>query len=164
METKLEIELRDVLKKELLLVEEIYRSYLKIKENVDNKNEIGLKEIVNKTKISLENFKEIESRRDQIWKKFTKGKNFGSTYEAVEKLTTIYKKEIYEYLHKLKIGILNIKNLNFIIQNYVNTSLDTLAIIFQDIQESVENVTYKNPYGPQNGCLNEASILINKKL
>ncbi|WPM06117.1 flagellar protein FlbF [Borreliella sinica] len=164
MKAKLEIELRDVLKKELLLVDEIYESYLKIKKNIDNKNEMGLKEIVNKTKISLENFKEIESKRDEIWKKFTKNENFESTYEAVEKLTTICKKEIYEYLHKLKIGILNIKNLNYIIQNYVNTSLDTLAIIFQDVQDSVENVTYKNPYGPRIGRLNEASVLINKKL
>ncbi|QFI14323.1 flagellar protein FlbF [Borrelia sp. CA_690] len=164
MKTKLEIELKEVLEKEILLVEEIYRLYLKIKETIENKNEVELKEIATKTKISLESFKEIESKRDEIWKKFTKNENFGSTYEAVEKLTTIYKKEIYEYLHKLKIGILNIKNLNYIIQNYVNTSLDMLAIIFQDIQESVENVTYKNPYGPKLGRLNEASILINKKL
>ncbi|QUG73267.1 flagellar protein FlbF [Borreliella afzelii] len=164
MKAKLEIELRDILKKELLLVNEIYKSYLKIKENIDNKNEIGLKEIANKTKISLENFKEIEIKRDEIWKKFTQNENFKSTYEAIEKLTTIYKKEIYDYLHKLKIGILNIKSLNCIIQNYVNTSLDMLAIIFQDIQESVENVTYKNPYGPKIGRLNEASVLINKKL
>ncbi|AFT83513.1 flagellar protein, putative [Borreliella garinii NMJW1] len=164
MKAKLEIELKEVLKEELLLVEEIYKSCLKIKENIGNKNEIGLKEIANKTKISLENFQEIESKRDEIWKKFTKNENFGSTYEAVEKLTTIYKKEIYDYLHKLKIGILNIKNLNYIIQNYVNTSLDMLAIIFQDIQESVENVTYKNPYGPKIGGSKEASVLINKKL
>ncbi|WKC80512.1 flagellar protein FlbF [Borreliella tanukii] len=164
MKAKLEIELREILKKEILLVEEIYSAYLKIKENIDNKNEMGLKEIVNKTKISLENFKEIESERDEIWKKFTKNENFGSTYEAIEKLTTICKKEIYDYLHKLKIGILNIKNLNYIIQNYVNTSLDMLSIIFQDIQESVENVTYKNPYGPKIGRSNEASVLINKKL
>ncbi|WKC78672.1 flagellar protein FlbF [Borreliella turdi] len=164
MKAKLEIELRDVLKKELLLVEEVYKSYLKIKENIDNKNEIELKEIVNETKISLESFKKIESKRDEIWKKFTKNENFKSTYEAVEKLTTIHKKEIYDYIHKLKIGILNIKNLNCIIQNYVNTSLDMLAIIFQDIQESVENVTYKNPYGPKIGRSNEASVLINKKL
>ncbi len=152
MKAKLEIELRDVLKKELLLVNEIYKSYLKIKENIDNKN------------VSLENFKEIEIKRAEIWKKFTQNENFKSTYEAVEKLTTIYKKEIYDYLHKLKIGILNIKSLNCIIQNYVNTSLDMLAIIFQDIQESVENVTYKNPYGPKIGRSNEASVLINKKL
>ncbi|AJA90013.1 flagellar protein FlbF [Borreliella chilensis] len=164
MKAKLEIELREILKKELTLVEEIYRSYLKIKDHIDNKNEIKLKEIANKTKILLENFKEIESKRSEIWQEFTKNKNFESTYEAVEKLTTIYKKEIYEYLHKLKIGILNIRNVNYIIQNYVNTSLDMLAIIFQDIQESVENVTYKNPYGPKIGRSNEASVLINKKL
>ncbi len=47
----------------------------------------------NKTKILLENFQEIESKRDEIWKKFTQNKNFESTYEAVEKLTTIYKKK-----------------------------------------------------------------------
>ncbi|WNY69341.1 flagellar protein FlbF [Borreliella andersonii] len=164
MKTKLEIELKEVLKKELLLVEEIYNSYLKIKENIDNKNELGLKKVANNTKVLLESFKEIEDKRDEIWKKFTKNENFKSTYEAVEKLTTIYKQEIYDYLHKLKIGILNIKNLNYIIQNYVNTSLDMLSIIFQDIQESVENVTYKNPYGPKIGRSNEASVLINKKL
>ncbi|WLN24997.1 flagellar protein FlbF [Borreliella valaisiana] len=164
MKAKLEIELKEVLKKELLLVEEIYKSYLKIKENIDNKNEMGLKEIVNETKISLESFKEVESERNEIWKKFTKNESFESTYEAIEKLTTICKKEIYDYLHRLKIGILNIKNLNCIIQTYVNTSLDMLSIIFQDIQESVENVTYKNPYGPKIGRSNEASVLINKKL
>ncbi|WKC75010.1 flagellar protein FlbF [Borreliella yangtzensis] len=164
MKAKLEVELKEVLKKELLLVEEIYGSYLKIKENIDNKNEMKLKEIVSKTKISLESFKEIESERDKIWKKFTKNENFESTYEAIEKLTTVCKKEIYDYLHKLKIGILNIKNLNSVIQTYVNTSLDMLSIIFQDIQESVENVTYKNPYGPKIGRSNEASVLINKKL
>ncbi len=72
MKAKLEIELKEVLKEELFLVEEIYKSYLKIKENIDNKNEIGLKEISNKTKILLENFQEIESKRDEIWKNLPK--------------------------------------------------------------------------------------------
>ncbi|AYE36068.1 flagellar protein FlbF [Borrelia turcica IST7] len=164
MKIKLETELKDTLQEEVILVEDIYALYLSIKKYLDEKNETMLKETVAKTNICLSKFKDIEIKRDEIWKEFTKHEIFESTYMAIEKLCAVYKKEIYNYFHRLRIGMINIQNLNYLISSYVETSLDILDLIFKDAQESVGNNTYRNPYGPKNGNLNEASVLINKKL
>ncbi|WP_024654082.1 hypothetical protein [Borrelia persica] len=164
MKAKLEAELKNTLEEETLLIENIYDMYLNIKKYLDKKNEMMFKESINKTNIYLQEFKDIEQKRDTIWREFTKNEQFESTYMAIEKLCPTYAKEIHNYFHRLRIGILNIQNLNYLISSYVETSLDILDLIFKDAQESVENITYKNPYGPKNGTLNEASVLINKKL
>ncbi|UPA17696.1 flagellar protein FlbF [Borrelia puertoricensis] len=164
MKTKLETELKNTLQEEVLLVEDIYDMYLNIKRYLDEKNETMFKEAINKTNIYLHKFKDIEQKRDELWKNFTAPEKFESTYKAIEKLCSVYKKEIYNYFHRLKIGILNIQNLNYLISSYTETSLGILDLIFKDAQESVDNITYKNPYGPKSGNLNEASVLINKKL
>ncbi|QMU98982.1 flagellar protein FlbF [Borrelia sp. A-FGy1] len=164
MKVKLETELKNTLKQEAILVEDIYALYLDIKKYLDEKNETMLKETVNKTNICLNKFKDIEIKRNKIWKEFTEYKKFESTYIAIEKLCVVYKKEIYNYFHRLKIGMINIQNLNYLISSHIETSLKILNIIFKDAQESIENNTYRNPYRPRKGNLNEASILINKKL
>ncbi|AAX16697.1 hypothetical protein [Borrelia hermsii] len=164
MKIKLETELKNTLQEEVFLVEKIYDMYLNIKKYLDEKNEMMFKETINKTNIYLHKFKDIEKKRDEIWKEFTDHEKFKSTYMAIEKLCSVYKKEIYNYFHRLRIGVLNIQNLNYLISSYAETSLDILDLIFKDAQESVENITYKNPYGPKSGNLNEASVLINKKL
>ncbi|AHE62516.1 hypothetical protein [Borrelia parkeri] len=164
MKTKLETELKNTLQEEVLLVEDIYDMYLNIKRYLDEKNETMFKEAINKTNIYLQKFKDIEQKRDELWKKFTDLEKFESTYMTIEKLCSVYKKEIYNYFHRLRIGILNIQNLNYLISSYTETSLGILDLIFKDAQESVDNITYKNPYGPRSGNLNEASVLINKKL
>ncbi|AHH08141.1 flagellar protein FlbF [Borrelia anserina] len=164
MKTELETELKNTLKEEVLLVEKIYDMYLNIKKYLDEKDEIMFKETINKTNTYLNKFKDIEQKRNEIWREFTDHETFDSTYMAIEKLCSIYKKEIYSYLHRLRIGVVNIQNLNYLISSYVETSLDILDLIFKDAQESVGNITYKNPYGPRSGRLNETSVLINKKL
>ncbi|UPA11873.1 flagellar protein FlbF [Borrelia venezuelensis] len=164
MKTKLETELKNTLQEEVLLVEDIYNMYLNIKRYLDEKNEKMFKEAINKTNIYLHKFKDIEHKRDELWKNFTDLEKFESTYMAIEKLCLVYKKEIYNYFHRLRIGILNIQNLNYLISSYTETSLGILDLIFKDAQESVDNITYKNPYGPRSGNLNETSVLINKKL
>ncbi|BDU63141.1 FlbF protein [Candidatus Borrelia fainii] len=164
MKTKLETELKNTLQEEVLLVEDIYDMYLNIKKYLDEKNEKMFKEAIDKTNIYLHKFKDIEQKRDELWKNFTDAEKFESTYMAIEKLCLVYKKEIYNYFHRLRIGILNIQNLNYLISSYTETSLGILDLIFKDAQESVDNITYKNPYGPRSGNLNEASVLINKKL
>ncbi|AHH10334.1 flagellar protein FlbF [Borrelia coriaceae] len=164
MKIKLETELKNTLEEEVLLVEDIYEMYLNIKKYLDEKNETMLKEEINKTNIYLNKFKDTEQRRNEIWREFTAHEKFESTYMTIEKLCSAYKKEIYSYCHRLKIGVLNIQSLNYLISSYAETSLDILDLIFKDAQESVDNITYKNPYGPKSGNLNEASILINKKL
>ncbi|BCR21616.1 flagellar protein FlbF [Borrelia sp. HM] len=164
MKIKLETELKNTLQKEVLLIEKIYDMHITIKKHIDEKNELMLQEDIEKTSIYLNKFKDIEQKRDEVWKKFTENKKFASTYMAIETLCLVYKKEIYNYFHRLRIGILNIKNLTNLISSYAITSLDILDLIFKDAQESVDNITYKNPYGPKSGNLNEASVLINKKL
>ncbi|AWG42570.1 flagellar protein FlbF [Candidatus Borreliella tachyglossi] len=164
MKIKLETELKNTLQKEVILIEDIYDLYLNLKKYLDEKNETMLKATVNKTNSYLCKFKDVEQRRGELWLEFIGNKKFESTYMAIEQLCEVYKKEIYNYFHRLRIGMLNIKSLNHLISSYVETSLDVLDLIFKDVQESVENVTYKNPYGPKNGNLNEASVLINKKL
>ncbi|ETZ18230.1 Flagellar protein flbf [Borrelia duttonii CR2A] len=164
MEIKLETELKNTLEEETFLIEKIYGMYLNIKKYLDEKNAMMLKESIDKTNIYLQEFKDVEQKRDKIWKEFTQNEQFESTYMAIEKLCSTYKKEIHNYFHRLKIGTLNIQNLNHLISSYVETSLDMLDSIFQDAQETVDNITYKNPYGPKNGTPNEASVLINKKL
>ncbi|AHH05240.1 hypothetical protein BmHG_00183 [Borrelia miyamotoi] len=163
MKIKLETELKNILQEEVLLVENIYSIHLNIKKCLDDKNELMLKEAINKTSIYLNKFKDIEQKREEIWQKFTEHGKFESTHMTIEKLCSVYKKEIYHYFHRLRIGILNIKNLNYLILSYAETSLDVLDLIFKDAQESVDNITYKNPYGPRSGNLNEASVLINKR-
>ncbi|UGQ15876.1 flagellar protein FlbF [Borrelia sp. RT5S] len=164
MRVKLETELRDTLEEEVDLVEGIYSLCLKIKKHLDEKNEILLKETVSKTNVCLGRFKDVEEKRSRIWQEFTGHEKFESTYVAIERLCAVYKKEIYNYSHRLRIGMINIKNLNYLISSYVETSLGVLDLIFKDARESVENGTYRNPYGPKSGNLNEASVLINKKL
>ncbi|WKC57754.1 flagellar protein FlbF [Borrelia sp. P9F1] len=164
MKIKLETELKDTLEEQVVLVEGIHSLCLDIKKYLDEKNEALLRESVNKTSVYLNKFKDIEGKRDRIWKEFTGHEKFESTYIAIEKLCVVYKKEIYNYSHRLRMGMINIKNLNYLISSYVETSLGMLDLIFKDARESVGSSTYRSPYGPRSGSLNEASILINKKL
>ncbi|UER67375.1 flagellar protein FlbF [Borrelia sp. BU AG58] len=164
MRIKLESELRDALRKEVDLVEGICSLYLEIKRCLDEKNETLLRETVKRTSSCLNEFKDVEEKRDRIWKEFTGHEEFESAYVAIEKLCEVCKKEIYNYYHRLRIGIINVKNLNHLVSSQVEASLGVLDLIFRDVRESVENNTYKNPYGPKNGNLNEASVLVNKKL
>ena len=99
MKIKLETELKDTLQEEVILVEDIYALYLGIKKYLDEKNETMLKETVNKTNICLSKFKDIEIKRDEIWKELYRHEIFESTYIAIEKVSVLFrKKEIYNCL------------------------------------------------------------------